>query len=171
MCEIEPFKRRFLEAVVPEQKCCVFQDACELFTVKKLCARHKDRCDPWLWFSKNNATYYLKLNCRNDLTRRLRDMQTKTSHFMPECKMKWFGFVCLFWVHGLFLNDCCAQSIQDLPESLLVLTAGFSCKSFSKLNSDYQNLLDAIRTDNKDSSVTFNLSKRSGALRCTQLIN
>ncbi|CAL1168639.1 unnamed protein product [Cladocopium goreaui] len=94
MCEKEPYKRRFLEEAFPDEDCCIFKDATELYTDKRACARHD----------------------------------------------KGGGCQC------------------EIPDELLILTAGFSCKSFSKMNPEYSNLLDAIRTDNKDSSSaqTFN---------------
>lgn len=42
---------------------------------------------------------------------------------------------------------------QELPSSLLNLTAGFSCKSFSKMHPNYQSLLKAMSDQMEESSL------------------
>ena len=37
MCEKEPYKRRFLEVAFPDEDCCIFKDATELYTDKRAC--------------------------------------------------------------------------------------------------------------------------------------
>ena len=62
MCEKEPYKRRFLEEAFPDEDCCIFKDATELYTDKRACARHDKgggcQCDSWFQFQFRLLNYH-----------------------------------------------------------------------------------------------------------------
>lgn len=66
----------------------------------------------------------------------------------------YFFYICVFEktqpTYYMQDNVHLSESIEDLPDELILYNGGFSCKSFSRLHPDFASLQKALHQNNED---------------------